>query len=136
MNNIISELNEKQIRQLHELYLNEWWTKERTLKDTIKCVRGSQVCIGIVDENNNLIGFVRVITDFIFKALVFDLIINKNKRNQGIGKKLMKEMLHHKKLSEVKHFELYCLPELKSLYKQFGFSDDIKGVQLLRRKNA
>ena len=132
MNKIISKLNEKHINQLHELYLNEWWTKERTLKDTAKCVEGSQVCIGITDENNDLIGFVRVITDFIFKAFIFDLIIKDNKRYQGIGKQLIEEVLHYKKLSKVKHFELYCLPELIGLYEQFGFKSELEGVQLLR----
>ena len=136
MNNVIYKLNEKQINQLHELYLDEWWTKERTLKDTMKCVQGSQVCIGLVDKNNNLIGFVRVITDFIFKALIFDLIINTKARNKGLAKKLIKEVLQHKKLSEVKHFELYCLPELKNFYSQFGFNDEIEGIELLRLKNA
>ena len=136
MISVIYKLNEKQIKQLHGLYLNEWWTKERTLQDTIKCVQGSQVCIGLVDENNNLIGFVRVITDFVLKAFIFDLIINTKVRNQGLSKKLIKEVLEHKKLSEVKHFELYCLPELKNLYSQFGFSNELEGIELLRLKNA
>jgi len=136
MNKIIYKLNEKQIEQLHDLYQTEWWTKERTLKDTVKCVNGSQICVGITDEKNNLIGFVRVITDFIFKALIFDLIINENNRSQGMGKRLLNEVLTHKRLSEVKHFELYCLPELKSLYEEFGFSSEIEGIQLLRRKSA
>ncbi len=125
-----------QVKQLHDLYLNEWWTKDRTLEETKKCISGSQVCIGIIDENNNLLGFVRVITDFIFKAFVFDLIINKKHRRKGVGKKLMQEVLCHTNLKNVKHFELYCLPELENLYKQFGFSSNIGGIQLLRRKNA
>jgi len=133
---IIHKLTTIQANQLHELYLNEWWTQNRTLEETKKCISGSQICIGVIDEDNNLVGFIRVITDFIFKALIFDLIINKAYRNKGIGKKLLKEVLIHKKLKEVKHFELYCLPELENLYKQFGFSSNIGGIQLLRCKNA
>ncbi len=132
---IIHKFTENHIKQLHELYKNEWWTKERTLEETEKCINGSQLCIGLIDEENNLIGFVRVITDFIFKALIFDLITNKNNRNKGIGKILMQQILKHKKLKEVKHFELYCLPELENLYNQFGFSTEVNGIKLLRRKN-
>jgi len=133
---IIHKFTTIQANQLHELYLNEWWTQDRTLEETKKCISGSQVCIGVIDEDKNLVGFIRVITDFIFKALIFDLIINKNYRNKGIGKKLLEEILSHKKLKDIKHFELYCLPELEKLYKQFGFSSNIGGIQLLRRKNA
>ena len=41
----------------------------------------------------------------------------------------------HEKLIKVKHFELYCLPELEGFYKQFEFSNEIKGIQLLRYEN-
>jgi len=133
---IIYKFTEEQTKQLHELYLNEWWSKDRTLLETKKCISGSQICIGVVDENKKLIGFIRVITDFIFKALIFDLIINKKHRNKGIGKKLMKEILNHNKLNEIIHFELYCLPELENLYKQFGFTSEVGNIHLLRRKNA
>ena len=134
--NIIYKFTTNQVEQLHFLYQKEWWTEERTLEETEKCVNGSQLCIGVIDENNNLLGFVRVITDFIFKALIFDLIINETHRNKGIAKTLIQETLKHEKLKEIKHFELYCLPELENLYKQFGFSSEVNGIKLLRRKNA
>ncbi len=133
---IIYKLTELQVKQLHKLYQSEWWTQDRTLEETKKCINGSQVCIGIIDENNNLLGFIRVITDFIFKAFIFDLIVNKKHRNKGIGKKLLQEVLNHENLKNVKHFELYYLPELEGLYQQFGFSSNIGGIRLLRYNNA
>ena len=68
--NIIHELSKKHIEQLHALYQAEWWTRDRSLGDTTKCVSGSQVCIGITSENDDLIGFARVLTDFTFKAFI------------------------------------------------------------------
>jgi len=82
---VIYELSENHIKDLHNLYTNEWWTNQRSLEETRKCVRGSQVCIGLI-ENNSLIGFVRVITDYTFKALIFDLIINRDYRAKKLGK--------------------------------------------------
>ena len=133
---VIYELSTNQIENLHSLYKNEWWTKNRTLEETTKCVYGSQACIGLIDKNNGLIGFVRVLTDFTFKALIFDLIIKSEFRGKGLSKKLMSLVKNHEKLKDVKHFELYCLPELESFYNQFEFSGEIDGIQLLRYKNA
>jgi len=40
--------------------------------------------------------------------------------------------MRHPELSGVRHFELYCLPELVSFYQRHGFSSDVGGIQLLR----
>lgn len=131
----IYNLSENHIQDLHNLYKNEWWTNKRSLEETRKCVQGSQVCIGLI-KNNSLIGFVRVITDYTFKALIFDLIINREHRAKSLGKKLMRLIKNHKDLKCVTHFELYCLPELIDFYKQFEFSEKIDGIKLLRCINA
>ncbi len=132
----IYALTSKQIEQLHHLYQNQWWTQDRSLEETIKGVEGSQVCIGLVDKNDTLKGFARVITDFTFKALIFDITIAEECRNSGLGNHLMSLIKNNKQLIEVKHFELYCLPELEEFYKQYGFSDDIGDIKLLRYINA
>jgi predicted GNAT family N-acyltransferase len=132
---VIYELSENQIKDLHGLYENEWWTNTRSLAQTKNCVEGSQLCIGLV-ENDKLIGFVRVITDFTFKALIFDLIIKNEYQRKKLGQKLMHLVKSHEKLKNIIHFELYCLPELKGFYKQFNFSEEIGGVELLRCNNA
>jgi hypothetical protein len=39
----------------------------------------------------------------------------------------------HPDLREVKHFELYCLPELRPFYEKWGFEADVGGIDLMRR---
>src|SRR5574340_1565634 len=99
---IIYDLDENHIRQLHERYQQEWWTKGRTLEETKECVSGSSICIGLVDSND-LIGFARVITDYTFKALIFDVIVRVDQRGKGLGNKLVALVKSHKKLNRVKH---------------------------------
>ena len=133
---IIYTFNDKQVQELHALYQQEWWTESRTIEDTIKCIDGSQLCIGVIDSSGSLQGFVRVLTDYIFKALIFDLITIKEQRGSGIGNKLMSIVKNHPKLQDVNHFELYCLPEVFSFYENHGFSSDIGNIKLMRYKNA
>lgn len=132
---VIYSLSKDHITQLHSLYNNEWWTNNRTLDETNRCIQGSQIVIGLTNESNILVAFVRVITDFTFKALIFDLIVDKEFRGTGLSSQLIKLIKNHSDLNRVSHFELYCLPELKEFYKQFDFTDEIDGIQLLRYTN-
>lgn len=133
---IIYSFSDNHIKQVHQLYKEVWWGKERTLEDAVNCVRGSQVCIGILDSNDKLIGFARIISDFIYKAIIFDVIVSVEHQGNGLGQKLMNLVKSHEKLKKVKHFELYCLPEMESFYTSFGFSIDVGGIKLMRCINA
>jgi len=133
---IIYEFSDEQVKQVHQLYQEVWWGKERTIEDTKRCIQGSQVCIGILNEEGQLIAFTRVISDFIYKAIIFDVIVSENCRTKGLGQQLMSLVKSHEQLRSIKHFELYCLPEMESFYQRFGFSTDIDGIKLMRCVNT
>ena len=130
---ILNKLKSKHIKQLHQLYQNEWWTDKRTLEETQKVVDNSSIVIGLTNEKDDLIAFARVLTDFTFKAIVFDVIVEKSLRHKGLGTKLMNLIVNHEKLQEVKHFELYCLPEMVEFYKAYGFEDDLNELVFMRK---
>ena len=129
---VIRELDEARIAELHRLYQNEWWSRSRSLEETTAGVKGSQACYGILSEDGELIAFTRVLTDFIFKALIFDVIVRKDYRGNGLGNELLSLVKTDPDLAKVRHFELYCLPEMIPLYEKHGFSTDVSGVQLMR----
>lgn len=128
---VVYSLNEQQVNELWTLYQQEWWSEKRSLEETIACTRGSSICIGLID-NNKLIGFARVLTDYIFKAMIYDVIISKDMRGRGLGDKLLQLIKNHPSLSSVNSFELYCIPEMISFYKKHGFSDDVGDIVLMR----
>ena len=133
---IIYSFSDHQVKQVHQLYKDTWWGRERSLEDTINCIHGSQICIGMLDSDENVVGFTRVISDFIYKAIIFDVIVSSTYRGNGLGQKLMGLVKSHKDLKKVKHFELYCLPEMEEFYSSFGFSTEVGGIKLMRCTNA
>jgi predicted GNAT family N-acyltransferase len=132
---IIYNFSDKHIKQLYQLYQDVGWGSERSLEGTNDCVQNAQICIGILDNNYNLIGFTRILSDFIYKAFIFDVIVSTEHRGSGLGQKLMELAKNHEKLKKVKHFELYCLPEMEAFYSSIGFSTDVGGIKLMRYTN-
>ena len=128
----ITHFSAQQTVQLCQLYQEQWWSQGRSLAETQRGLKGSQIVIGAVDESDHLVAFVRVLTDFTFKAMLFDLIVADAYQNTGLGKELLQRVKQHPQLQEVKHLELYCLPDLLPYYKRQGFSSAVAGVQLLR----
>jgi len=127
-------LEERHILELHALYRNEWWTRTRTLADTRRVVEHSDFLFAFLDGGDGrLVAFARVLSDRVFKALIFDVIVAPDRRGDGLGPLLLERVLSHPELGNVKHVELYCLPELVPFYEKLGFSTDVGGVRLMRR---
>ena len=81
----------------------------------------------------NWSGLLVFVTDFIFKAIIFDVIVCSSQRGTGLGVKLMDSIQNHEELKDVTHLELYCLPEMEAYYQKFGFSTDVGNVRLMRQ---
>jgi predicted GNAT family N-acyltransferase len=130
---IVETLTESQVSGLMDLYKNEFWSDKRTRQDVVKMLASTDVIIGLVDECDQLIGIIRVLTDFVYRAMIFDVIIKPTHRKMGLGAKLMDAVLNHPKLQTVEHFYLNCLPNMMPFYERWGFSDDVGGLKFLRR---
>ena len=130
----IEKLTDRQINDLHRMYQKEWWTKGRGLEDVRRMLEYTNVTLGFCDaESKRLVAFARVLTDYVYKALVLDVIVDAGSRGQGLARALMDAVVGHPSLASVEHFELYCRPELMPLYRQWGFSDDLGDLCFMRR---
>lgn len=129
----IEQLSERHLQQLCALYQNEWWSRGRSLEATRAGVQGSQLCVGLVTSADELVAFARVLTDFTFKALIFDVIVAPEHRQAGLGDEVMSLIIGNERLQAVKSFELYCLPEMFPFYRRHGFSEEVGAIRLMRR---
>ncbi|AFY42601.1 GNAT family N-acetyltransferase [Nostoc sp. PCC 7107] len=129
----IDTLTEKQIYQLVELYKNEFWSKQRTYQDVAKMLQSSDIILGLIDNNEQLIGFTRVLTDFVYRAIIYDVIIKPDYRKKGLGAKLMDAIVHHPQLHQVEQIALYCLPEMMPFYQRWDFTSEVGNLKLMYR---
>ncbi|MFT7617791.1 MAG: N-acetylglutamate synthase-like GNAT family acetyltransferase [Planctomycetota bacterium] len=129
----IHELTDDHVVQLHALFSNEWWTKERSLTDVRKAVETTPFLFAMVEaESDRLIAFARVLSDEVFKALIMDVVVHPDFRDQGLGQALMNDIASHPALKSVHHFELYCLEEMAPYYERWGFTTQLGAVRFMR----
>ena len=121
-------LEQKHHKSFYQLYMKEWWTQHRSYDDTIKMLDHCDLIIACCDMQDRVIGFARVLTDYTFKALIFDVIVDDSVRGQGLGQKIMTRILNHPALHQVLSFELYCPEQLMPFYEKQGF---VKGSSSL-----
>ncbi len=132
---IVAQLTENKISELVDLYKNELWSNKRTLEDVVRMLAASDIIIALVDENEKLIGFTRVLTDFVYRAIIFDVIIKPSHRNMKLGSKLMDAVVNHPQLCSIEWIALCCLPEMIPYYERWGFTSELGKMQLMFRIN-
>lgn len=134
---IVHQLTEPQLQQLHALYQGEWWCKDRSLEETRQVIAGTDFLFAAVKESSGqLLAFARVLSDRVFKAFVFDVIVHPEHRGEGLGRLVMQSITSHPVLSRVLHLELYCLPERRRFYEQLGFTSELGDLVFMRRARA
>ncbi|MGV1832839.1 GNAT family N-acetyltransferase [Agrobacterium vitis] len=127
-------LYERQVDQLVALFQEEWWTKGRTKADVIKALTSGGPIFAFIDpDGDELVAFARAITDGVYKAMIFDIIVKSIWRNSGLGGRLMETVMNDPALINVKHRELYCLAEMVPFYEKWGFTDHLPGLHFMRR---
>jgi GNAT superfamily N-acetyltransferase len=132
--NRIDRLTESQIEDLYQMYQGEWWCKGRTRQDIRRMLERCPIIVAFADPSTGkLAAFARAITDFVYKAVIFDVIVAPDYRTLGLGRELMEAIVDHPALKSVEHLELYCLPELVPFYERLGFTADLGRLKFMRR---
>ena len=133
----VDRLSARQVDQLVDLFRREAWTAEREVGDVIRMLARTQHLYGFVDpEGDALVGFARVLTDAVYKALVLDLIVRPDWRGSGLGRRILDAVMADPELAAVRHFELYCPPGQAPFYAEWGFErpgGDVVFLRLERR---
>jgi GNAT superfamily N-acetyltransferase len=125
-----------QVDELVELFQQQWWTKGRQKADVEKLMKHAELIFALVDPlNEELVAFARAMTDGVYKAMIFDIIVKDTWRNTGLGRLLMDTVMTDPVLSKVKHRELYCLEDMAPFYEKWGFTANLPGLFFMRQSS-
>lgn len=130
----IHHLSEAQAQELCDLFQNEFWSRGRTLPDVQEMLKNPGVIVAFEETaTGRLAAFARVITDYVYKGLLLDVIVAPDFRGHQLGRALLDAVVSHPALARVGHIELYCLPELVPFYQKWGFTGELGALRFMRR---
>lgn len=125
-----------QYEEFYKFYTQEWWTEGRSPDAVANMLKHSAITLFCRDEVGKIAGFARVLTDYTFKALIFDVIVAENYRGNGLGQAIIQRILNHQVLAGVKSFELYCPDRLVPFYEKLGFEKGTSSLLFNQSRTA
>ena len=130
----VSRLNSEQIEQLWRMYQAEPCGRARRREDVRRLVEHSDLIFAFCDlETGRLLAFARVLTDFVCKAVVFDVLVDRPRRDHRLRRMLLDAITAHPALLFVEHIELFCRDEMVPFYRNWGFAAELRKLRLVRR---
>jgi ribosomal protein S18 acetylase RimI-like enzyme len=121
--------------QLVRLYQHASWAVGRTVEETRDMLAQTDLALSVWDDER-LIGFGRVLTDYVFRASIWDVIVDPSYQGQDIGMELVLRILHHPSLKRVELFWL-CTRDKQAFYEKLGFSSkEQTGMVWARTKHS
>jgi predicted GNAT family N-acyltransferase len=106
------------LMDLMHLFAQVDWARERKVADVEKMLKNGDWMVCLY-EDDQLVGFARIITDGCFRGLLDDVIIDENHRGTGLGEKLMYEILQLGKPLDT--LFLNAALDMEQFYEKFGF---------------
>lgn len=117
---ISTDKSKLDITLIHDFLSNRsYWAQGRTLETSEKSIQNS-LCFGIYNQEENMVGFARVATDYAIFAYVMDVFIVETERGKGLGKMLVKSIMEHPELCKLRRIML-ATQDAHTLYEQYGF---------------
>ena len=83
----------------------------------------------VTAHQKQLIGFTRAISDHVFNATLWDVVIHPNFQNQGLGKTLIQYTLDQLHQKNIDNITLFAGAKAVNFYHHLGFIADPNGVK-------
>ncbi len=111
---------------LQALFEHAPWARGRTVKEIRIMLENTDYHFSAWD-GQRLVGFARVLTDRIYRATLWDVVVHPDYQKRGVGEELMNRVLSHPVLSRVDKFWLNTRDKSR-FYEKFGFVRSDQGM--------
>lgn len=122
---ITDNKDDMDIDAIHNFISQSYWAKDVPKSVMIKAIENSlcfAVLAGDLSHSEKQVGFARLITDFATFAYLADVYILEEYRGNGLGKKMMQQIMAHPQLQGLRRIML-ATRDAHDLYAQYGFTE-------------
>lgn len=125
-----SEIDLNELQQLFNR--SAFWAKNRGINDLRIAIANSDPVIAVWD-GKQLIGFARATSDCVYRATIWDVVIQQEYRGTGLGSKLVETLLSHPRMNRVESVYLMTTHQHK-FYEKIGFQYNSTTTMVLFNK--
>lgn len=125
---ILTDKEKLDMEVIHNfLCFHSYWAKGISREIVEKSIEHSALCFGVYKKNkmgeiSEQVGFARVISDLSTFAYIADVFILPEYRKKGLAKKLIKTIVEHPDLADIRRAML-ATKDAHQLYRKFGFKE-------------
>ena len=116
---LITYFDESYIDSIYETYQSVGWLKHD--KETICEIFHNSTHVVFAIYDNKVIGFARALSDGVFNAAIYDLIVNKDFQNNQIGMHMLEHIL--KEIGSLSCIHLISTIDNLEFYQKAGFKN-------------
>ena len=109
-----------------------FWAIDRAIEDLKIAVDRSEPVVSAWDDDR-LIGFARATSDGVYRASIWDVVIDCDYQRLGLGRKLVEIVLAHDCMQRVERIYLTTTHQQK-FYEQLGFETNSSTTMILDRR--
>lgn len=118
------------LKQLQALFKRgAFWAQERSIEDLSIAIANSEPVVSVWD-GDRLIGFARATSDGIYRATIWDVVIDPDYRGAGLGGKLVETVLSHPRMNQVERVYLMTTHQQR-FYERIGFECNASTTMVL-----
>ncbi|MFP8644309.1 GNAT family N-acetyltransferase [Priestia aryabhattai] len=103
--------------RMKDIYHSVGWKNHD--EEKIKKVFQSSNVVAIAYDENKIVGFGRALSDGVFNAAIYDVVIDEQYQNKGIGQKIIENLLAQ--LKDISCVHLISTAGNEEFYRKAGF---------------
>jgi ribosomal protein S18 acetylase RimI-like enzyme len=103
--------------RMKEIYHSVGWTNHN--EEKIKKVFQSSNVVTIAYDEDNIAGFGRALSDGVFNAAIYDVVVDEQYQNKGIGEQIIENLLAQ--LNDISCVHLVSTSGNEEFYRKAGF---------------
>jgi GNAT superfamily N-acetyltransferase len=108
--------------ELYPLYVASGWNERLNLNpdELDKAIHNSFAVVSVY-ENNELIGFGRVVSDGVSYATIYDVMVTPLWQKQGIGSNIIRILVNKCERHDIRRIHLFAAKGAENFYQHLGF---------------
>jgi N-acetylglutamate synthase-like GNAT family acetyltransferase len=121
--------------QLQNLFVKTaFWARSRNMDDLKMAIANSNPVVTVWD-GDRLIGFARATSDGVYRAGIWDVVVDPDYQGVGLGRKLVETVLSHPMVSKVERVYLTTTHQ-QSFYERIGFERNETTTMVLHNSKS